>query len=135
MMTKLNVEYGLEKVFDVEPTTGTVLGPVIDGNRPDSSDDDFELSRTSLRGLIEKGETALEELLHIARASEHPRAFEVVSTLIKSIGDTTKTLADLHKSKKELKKSSSEENPTNVTNNLIMTTADLLRLVRGDKGE
>lgn len=133
-MTKLNVEYGLEKVFDVEPETGTVLGPVIAHNRPDASDDDFDLSRTSLRSLIEKGETALEELLHIARSSENPRAFEVVSTLIKSIGDTTKTLADLHKSKKELKKSSAEEaGTTNVTNNLVMTTSELLRLVRGDK--
>jgi hypothetical protein len=132
-MSKLKIETALENVFDVEPTTGTVIGPVIDHDRPDASDDDFELSRTSLRGLIEKGETALEELMHIARASEHPRAFEVVSTLIKSIGDTTKTLADLHKSKKELKKSSAEENPNVTNNNLIMTTADLLALIRGNK--
>jgi hypothetical protein len=132
-MMKLNFENGLEKILDVEPATGTVLGPVIKHDRPDPSDDDFELSRTSLRGLIETGETALEELLHIARASEHPRAFEVVSTLIKSIGETTKTLADLHKSKKELKKSSAEENPSVTNNNLIMTTSSLLEMIRGNK--
>lgn len=59
--------------------------------------DDYEYTRTVLRGLIERGTSALEGSLMLARESEHPRAFEVTSTLMKNISDMSKDLMGLHK--------------------------------------
>ena len=40
-------------------------------------DTDFQYARENLYNLIERGQDGLEELLEIAKQSEHPRAFEV----------------------------------------------------------
>lgn len=59
--------------------------------------DDYQYTRTILRGLIERGTSALEGSLMLAKESEHPRAFEVTSTLMKNISDMSKDLMALHK--------------------------------------
>lgn len=59
--------------------------------------DDYNYTRTVLRGLIERGTSALEGSLSLAKESEHPRAFEVTSTLMKNISDMSKDLMALHK--------------------------------------
>ena len=42
--------------------------------------------------------------VEVARALEHPRAFEVVSGMIKNVSDVNDRLMDLHKKKKEFEK-------------------------------
>jgi len=59
--------------------------------------DDYNYTRTVLRGLIERGTGALESSLILAKESEHPRAFEVSSTLMKNISEMSKDLMALHK--------------------------------------
>ena len=72
---------------------------------PERSDaeEDYRLARKVLRNLIEKGNDAIEEISQIARQQESARGFEVVSTLIKTVGDTTKDLYQLQKMTKDLK--------------------------------
>lgn len=62
--------------------------------------DDYKHARNTLYGLIERGTVALEGSLIIARESEHPRAYEVASTLMKNISEITKDLLELQKSLK-----------------------------------
>ncbi len=64
--------------------------------------DDYEFSRATYKELITTGTASLEILAELARESEHPRAFEVLSKAIKDIGDVTDKLMTLQKSKKEL---------------------------------
>ena len=59
------------------------------------AEEDYLLARKVLRNLIEKGNDAIEEISQIARQQESARGFEVVSTLIKTVGDTTKDLYNL----------------------------------------
>ena len=59
--------------------------------------DDYNYTRSVLRGLIERGTSALEGSLMLAKESEHPRAFEVSSTLMKNISEMSKDLMELHK--------------------------------------
>lgn len=65
--------------------------------------DDYRLARKVLRNLIEKGNDAIDEISVIARQNESARSFEVVSTLIKTVADTTKDLYQLQKMTKDLK--------------------------------
>ena len=64
--------------------------------------DDYEFSRKTYKDLIKTGTISLDVLAELARESEHPRAFEVLSRSIKDIADTTEKLMALQKNKKEL---------------------------------
>lgn len=91
--------------------------------------DDYEFSRETYKNLIDTGTRSLDILAELARESEHPRAFEVLSQAIKNIGDTTDKLMNLQKAKKELNKEKEEQ--ARVTNNNVFvgSTTDLQRLL------
>jgi len=63
---------------------------------------DYEYSRETLYDLIEKGREGIEEMIEVARNSEHPRAYEVLSKLIKDVGDVSDKLMQLNKAHKDL---------------------------------
>lgn len=108
--------------------------PEIKKNRPIKFDkdikDDYEFSRKTYKDLIYTGTRSMDVLAELARESEHPRAFEVLSQTIKNIGDTTEKLMALQKQKKDLTQEEREE-AKNVTNNnmFVGSTADLQRLL------
>ena len=112
--------------------------PTIKKDRPLKIDkdikDDYEFSRETYRDLINTGVRSLDVLSELARESEHPRAFEVLSTTIKNLGDTTEKLMSLQKSKKELNREEKEEEQKQVTNNNVFvgSTTDLQRLLAQD---
>lgn len=112
--------------------------PTIKKDRPIKIDkdvkDDYEFSRDTYKNLIKTGVNSLDVLAELARESEHPRAFEVLSTTIKNLGDTTEKLMTLQKSKKELNKEEKEEEQKRVTNNNVFvgSTTDLQRLLAQD---
>lgn len=74
-------------------------------------DEDYILVRKTLRNLIEKGNDAIEEIATIARQNESARGFEVVSNLIKTVGETSKDLYALQKQKKDLKDPDPDSDP------------------------
>jgi len=93
--------------------------------------DDYEYSRKTYKDLIDTGVRSLDVLAELARESEHPRAFEVLSKTIKDIGDTTEKLMDLQKSKKEINKVEVEEKKQITNNNLFVgSTTELQRILQ-----
>jgi hypothetical protein len=60
-------------------------------------EEDANFARSNIRELITKGNQAMDQLLAVAKESEHPRAYEVAATLIKSLADMNKDLLDLQK--------------------------------------
>lgn len=94
--------------------------------------DDYEYSRKTYKDLIDTGIRSLDVLSELARESEHPRAFEVLSKTIKDIGDTTEKLMALQKDKKDLNKEDKEEEKKQVTNNNVFvgSTTDLQRILQ-----
>ena len=94
--------------------------------------DDYEFSRKTYKDLIQTGMYSLDTLAELARESEHPRAFEVLSRAIKDVADTTEKLMDLQKNKKALNKEEEEkEKERLVTNNnlFVGSTADLQKMI------
>jgi hypothetical protein len=97
-------------------------------------EDDFDYSRRTYYDLIEKGNAALEDMIEVARALEHPRAFEVVSGMIKNVSDVNDRLMDLHKKKKEFEKKDVLAVADGTTNNLFVgSTVDLQRMLQDMK--
>ena len=103
---------------------------VIVPRHEDNIENDFKYTRENLYSVIEQGNKALEDMIDVARASEHPRAYEVVSTLMKTLVDANKDLLDLSKKKKELIDKEEKVNPQTVNNNLFVgSTADLQQMI------
>lgn len=97
--------------------------------------DDYEFSRETYRDLISVGVRSLDVLAELARESEHPRAFEVLSKSIKDIGDTTEKLMSLQKSKKDLSKETEETKRITNNNVFVGSTTDLQRMLLNMRGE
>lgn len=81
----------------------------IDTNK--DQEDDYRLARRVLRNLIVKGNDAIDEISQIARQNESARGYEVVSTLIKTVADTTKDLYNVQKMTKDLKGPDPDSDP------------------------
>lgn len=100
---------------------------------PKIQNDDYEYARQNLYDIIEKGSDALENIMDIAKQSESARAYEVVTNLIKTMVDANKDLLELQKKNKELQKSDEPEQKNVTNNNLILTTADLLKMIKNNE--
>tara|TARA_Y100000817_G_C16431743_1_gene356676 strand:+ start:53 stop:424 length:372 start_codon:yes stop_codon:yes gene_type:complete len=96
-------------------------------------DNDYKYSRDTYYELVEKGKESLELMIEVARESEHPRAFEVLSGMIKNISDVNDRLMDLNKKKKDLDKKDEIQKIANTTNNLFVgSTTELQKLLKKD---
>ena len=91
--------------------------------------DDYEFSRATLKDLITTGTLSLDTLAELARESEHPRAFEVLSNSIKNIGDVTDKLMNLQKQKKDLNKEDDEQRKVTNNNVFVGSTEELQRML------
>lgn len=96
-------------------------------------DSDYEFARDNLIRVIEKGNLALDGILNVADMSQHPRGYEVVATLIKTMADANKDLLELSKRKKDL--SGNTNTPKTINNNLFVgSTAELQKLLKDANG-
>lgn len=126
----------LDTLFNLAPseTTNLVL-PSID--RETEKDDDYQLARQTLRKLIMKGEDTLDEMINLAKNSEHPRTYEVAGQLIKTMSDVAKDLLHLQKQVKDIETPSKNQGQIgNQTNNVFVgSTEELLKLLKKDDGK
>ena len=121
----------------VAKTTEDKALPAVVSEQDDENLEDIEAVRKNVADVIETGKDAMMEMLEIAKQSEQPRAFEVVSTLMKTLLDANKDYADISTKKKFAKEeinAPKEAAQTNtVNNNLIVSTADLLKMLKDQK--
>ena len=98
---------------------------------------DIEQARANIKNIIEQGDDSLKEMISLAKQSESARAFEVASGLMKTLLDANRDFVDMSMKKKYAKdelNGPKEAAQTNVTNNnLIISTADLLKMMKGEK--
>ena len=99
----------------------------------DNVKNDYDYSRDTLYELIEKGKDALENMIEVARESEHPRAYEVLSGLIKNVSDVNDKLMDLNKKTKDMDKKDEVKQIENQQNNFYLgSTTDIQKLLQQD---
>ena len=133
MSTKF--EKNMEDIFElpekIEQTKE--LKPV--DNSDKTVDNDFKYARENLYNIIERGSDALNTLVDVANQSQHPRAFEVVGQLVKTLSDTNKDLLELQKKVKVIKKDIPDQ-PQNVTNALfVCNTSELQKMINKRNNE
>ena len=140
---KTNLEKNMEAIFDL-PTDTKPMAEVIEESRvtvmnetpstDNDIDDDYKYARENLKEIINSAQQSIADLASIASTSESPRAYEVLSTMMKTIVDANKDLLDIHKSVKKLKEDNNTSAPQNVTNALYVgSTSDLMNLIKDNK--
>ena len=105
--------------------------PTVAEKNADENLKDIELAKKNIENIIQLGDDSVKEMVEIAKQSESPRAFEVVSTLMKTLLDANKDYVEMSTKKRYAKEEKQAE--TQVTNNnLIVSTADLLKMIKGE---
>ncbi len=128
-MNKLNQT--LSEVLDVEPIGSTELLPATPVTKVD---DDADFARENIRTLIEKGNLAVDGILHVAKESEHPRAYEVAANLIKNLSDLNKDLMEIQKRKRDLAPQSQRNGDINVDKAVFVgSTTELVKFLKSNK--
>ena len=96
-------------------------------------DTDFDTGRNELYKMLEKGNTAIDGILNLAKEGEHPRAYEVAGQLIKTQSEVAQNLLDLRDKLKKIK-DVKELGPKNVTNALFVgSTTELQKMIKKNK--
>ncbi len=133
-----NLNEKLSEALDVDPIvfntpTEVIQGGVVECQSP--VDDDAEFARCNIRNLIEKGNQAMDQLLQVANASEHPRAYEVAAGLIKNLADLNKDLLEIQKRRKDL--TGESVNPAKNINVdkavFVGSTTELVKFLKNNK--
>jgi len=121
----------INNILNIQPDAARQYLPMVREQPQDSRiDTDFEYARENLMDVISKGQEALFDLMDVAKQSQHPRAYEVLSTLMNTMVGASKDLLELQVKKKKLLESDPEATAQQVTNNLFVgTTADLKKLL------
>ena len=131
-MKKLNAN--LSEIFDVEPikevSKEEILPAVVEYTDLVNADADF--ARENIRELVVQGNQAVNELMLIARDGQHPRAFEVLSGLMKNLADMNKDLLEIQKRKKDLTPKAESQNSLNIDKAVIFTgsTSELIKSIK-----
>lgn len=114
----------------------SVVSPTVSADE-DETVQDIEIARSNIKNIIEYGDDSLKEMINLAKQSESPRAYEVAATLMKTLLDANKDFVDMSMKKKYAKEeiiNPKDAATTSVTNNnLILSTADLLKMLKGDE--
>ena len=133
----------MEKVFDVVPIETSKpkqeiveAGPsdieVLQENINGDLMDDYNKVRTNYEELIDKGKNAIDEIIDIAKNSQHPRAFEVAATLIKNVTEANEKLILLQKQMREMiKPDKGSSIGTNIDKAIFIgSTSELLKALK-----
>ncbi len=95
-------------------------------------EEDVAEARENLGNAIELSQQAVQDMLNIAQQSQHPKAYEVLNSMIKTYADISMGLVDLQMKRQRLegKKSGSSEQAQTVHNNLFVgSTAELQQML------
>jgi hypothetical protein len=134
-----NFDKNMADVFDIIPTTikqeKKSMPLSTKYNEPDLKQDltdAYQQSKENLQGIIDQGSEAMEEILNIAKAGQHPRAFEVYGTLLKNMVDANKELLNIQKQMRDMDEDKKKQSGTTIDKAIFVgSTAELNKLIKG----
>lgn len=135
-MNELNKN--LSDIFNVMPIdekkkkTEVVTTHYNEPNMDEDLTDAYQQSKENLQSIIDSGKDAMEEILQIAKAGQHPRAFEVYGGLLKNMVDANKELLAIQKQIRSMDDSKKEsKQQTNIDKAIFVgSTTELQKLLK-----
>ena len=142
---KLKMNDNINKFFGLEETNNQItiqpnsdISVIEPGNINNEEIEDYNLARENITKITKLGMKSLEEITDLAPKLQNYKAYEAVSTLVKSLVDANKDLAELSRKKSQLSKYDDDPpslQPTTITNNnmFVGTTAELIEMIKNKK--
>lgn len=115
-----------------------LLVPVEANTDLEQAASDIDYARTTLYDAVLKSQEAVEDMMLIARQSQHPKAYEVLNSAIKTMAETATGLADLQIKKQRVMNPKGGQGGDGkvVNNNLFVgSTAELQKMLAEMDGE
>lgn len=140
-----NFDKNMAEIFDVTPTVVEetkkevlpVVKPETDNKQQELQQDltdAYQQSKENLQGIIDQGKEAMEEILNIAKAGQHPRAFEVYSGLLKNMTEANDRLLKIQKEMRDMEGIKKEASSTSIDKAIFVgSTSELSKLLSGKK--
>lgn len=129
-MAKNEILDALEKNLNIveKPKTEVDKGQIIN-----DTEKDVEYSREKMKELIDQSSEAINHMMALASESEHPRAFEVLSNMIKDASQMSQDLVKLQKVRKDITQEK-ESKSGDTTNNAIFvgSTTELQKFLKNN---
>lgn len=112
------------------------LVPIVPQTDSEQIEEDVGLARENLSNAIELSQTAVQDMLAIAQQSQHPKAYEVLNSMIKTFADLNMGLVDLQAKKTKLIAKKPEGDAQTINNNLFVgSTAELQQMLENMKNK
>lgn len=126
-ISKLNDIFNLDSQQESKETS---LVP-LESDRTYDTEDDYQLARQTMRNVLIRGDDTLNEMINLAKNSEHPRSYEVAGQLMKTLSDVSKDLLGLQKQAKELQQDTNLPAQIGTQNNVVFagSTHELMKLL------
>jgi len=131
-----DINKNLSELFDVTPIPEEkkekLPTVVTHYNTPDVEQDltdAYQQSKENIQEIIDSGKDAMEEILQIAKAGQHPRAFEVYATLLKNMTEANDRLLKIQKEMRDMNKK--KEGNTNIDKAIFVgSTSELSKFLK-----
>lgn len=139
-----DIDSKLSEEFDLPIDNSSMMKQIMEPKEitPVTSQSDLEKDYTDIRrnikNIISKGSEAIDGILNLASETESPRAYEVLSQMIKTVSDANKDLLEIHKKMREIEGTTTQtQSAGSITNNSIFvgSTVDLQNILRGKMKE
>lgn len=132
----------LDKILNVAPSAADSKSLVVikDEEEKDvSAETDVEDARDNLQNAVELSQQAVQDMLNIAQQSQHPKAYEVLNSMIKTYADISMGMVDLQLKKQRLngtsKNGGQEEQGQTINNLFVGSTAELQKMIEDMKNK
>ena len=121
----------LDPITDFLPAVEPERAVVVHDDAKDVNlENDYKYARENLYNVIERGTDALNGIVDLAQQSQHPRSFEVVADLVRTLASANKDLLGIQKQGRDMQPK--DAGPERVTNNLFVgSTKDITDLLAG----
>lgn len=131
----------LDKILGIQPADGTTRTDIVvtKDNVKEKIDSDFTYAREQIYNVLMKSQEAVEDMVDIARQSQHPKSYEVLNGMLKTLSDVATSLVDLQKKQQEIMKMSGNQpsdQPQTINNNLFVgSTTELQKMIGQMRGQ
>ena len=120
----------IAETLDLTPVDNKTEVVKVEPAEDQKLENDFQYARENLYNIIERGTDALNGIVELANQSQHPRSFEVVADLVRTLSGANKDLLDIQKKMRDL--DPDKHKPQKVENNLFIgATKELTDLLEG----
>jgi len=129
-------------VIDQKPSVPAPIQAPTQSEEDENLERDFQLVKANLEELSAKGVYALDELVELAKTSQHASVYEAIAPLIKSLSETNQGILEAYLKRKRIKepaKNTAPPPPAGSTTNITVdkavftgSTADLMKKIQDD---